>query len=169
MDCEESTVYFILHGHFFMDRCWQPGPGGPILNLTHEEHFNGGRKTEIPTIQIHVQGLELEAELTDTGCARKIHEALPIEGTGNTWGDEIYFDIGVECELDETASEVVELGDIGYWPSGRAICLFYGPAPLSHGDEIRPASPVNIIGRILGDPTILRQVRSGSGVMISSG
>jgi hypothetical protein len=84
--------------------------------------------------------------------------ALPIQASGNTWGDEIYFKISVENEV-ENGQEVVELGDLGYWPPGSAFCLFFGPTPASQGDEIRPASEVTVIGKIKGDSTVLKAFR----------
>jgi len=96
---------------------------------------------------------------------RALWDALPIEARANTWGDEIYFSIPVEAEA-ENPKEVVEMGDLGYWPPGSAFCIFFGPTPASRGDEIRPASPVNVIGRIDGDPLVFRKVRGGEEVVI---
>jgi len=110
---------------------------------------------------------EVYADLTDENpkTARALWDALPIEARANTWGDEIYFSIPVEAEA-ENPKEVVELGDLGYWPPGSAFCIFFGPTPASRGDEIRPASPVNVIGRIDGDPLVFRKVRGGEEVVI---
>ena len=66
----------------------------------------------------------------------------------------------------EDAREVVELGDLAYWPPGSAFCIFFGRTPASRGDEIRPASPVNVFGRVLGDPTVFKSVRSGTTVRV---
>lgn len=109
-----------------------------------------------------------EGELVDTDCARAIWDALPLYAEANTWGDEIYFSIPVQQNLDSTAREVVNKGDIGYWPEGPAFCIFFGPTPLSQGEEIRPASAVNIVGRIIGDPTVFRSVRRGSKISIET-
>ena len=106
-----------------------------------------------------------EATLNDGRTATAIWDALPIEGRGNTWGDEIYFTIPVTC-APESPREVVDVGDLGYWPPGSALCIFFGPTPASRGDEIRPASPVNVFGRVDGDPSIFKAVRSGSQVKI---
>jgi hypothetical protein len=84
---------------------------------------------------------------------------------GQTWGDEIYFAIPVKAK-SESPREVVELGDLAYWPPGSAFCIFYGPTPASRGDEIRPASPVNVFGHVLGDPTVFKAVRSGTTVRV---
>jgi uncharacterized protein len=109
-------------------------------------------------IRIRVGQLTMEAQLHDTPTAQKIARALPIHASFNTWGDEIYFVIPVTSELDENASEVVALGDLGYWPPGKAFCIFFGQTPMSRPGEIRPASAVNIVGRVIGDATQFKQV-----------
>jgi hypothetical protein len=89
------------------------------------------------------------AELNDTQTASAIVGALPIEARGNRWGGEIYFAIRVEVGGETGAREVVQAGEIGYWPPGSAFCIFFGRTPASEGDEIRAASAVNIVGRIV--------------------
>jgi len=119
-------------------------------------------------IRITVGKLSMEAELNDTATARKIAEALPISTSFNTWGDEIYFSIPVKAELDESAREVVDLGDLGYWPSGNAFCVFFGPTPMSSGGRIVPASAVNIVGKVLGDATVFKQVMQERQVILEA-
>ncbi len=102
------------------------------------------------------------AELSSSKTSDAIWDALPIENTVNTWGDEIYFEIPVKSTLDETAKEVVEKGELGYWPTGKAFCIFFGPTPASQGDEIRPASAVNIVGRVEGDVDVFKSIRDGT-------
>jgi uncharacterized protein len=109
-------------------------------------------------IRIRIGKLTMEAELLDTLTAQKIAGALPITASFNTWGDEIYCAIPVASELDDNAREVVELGDLGYWPPGKAFCIFFGQTPVSQPGEIRPASAVNIIGKVKGDATLFKQV-----------
>ena len=109
-------------------------------------------------IKIQIGSLSVEAELNDSATAKKVAEALPIKASFNTWGDEIYFTIPVNAELDETAREEVELGDLGYWPSGKAFCIFFGQTPMSEPGRIVPASAVNIIGRVIGDATQFKEV-----------
>jgi len=108
-------------------------------------------------ITITVGSVILEAELNDTITAGKIVDILPVRSTFNIWGDEIYFTVPVEAQLDATAKEEVEAGDLGYWPTGKAFCIFFGPTPMSSPDKIIPASAVNIIGRIIGDAKKLKQ------------
>ena len=120
----------------------------------------------MPTpIKITAGEVEIEAELNDTRSGEMIAEALPIEGQANTWGEEIYFSIEVDCP-EEDPQPTVELGDLGYWPPGSAFCMFFGQTPMSSAEEIRPASPVNIIGKMTGDLDALKAVRSGAAVVI---
>jgi hypothetical protein len=105
------------------------------------------------------------ATLNDTRTADAIWEALPIEGQANTWGDEIYFRIPIQLE-EENPCEIVSLGDLGYWPPGTAFCIFFGPTPVSSGDQIRPASPVNVFGHVDNDPRAFKQVKDGDQVRI---
>ena len=118
-------------------------------------------------IYIKSGSLQLEATLNDTDLAASLWSALPISAPANTWGDEIYFGIPVDAEL-ENAQEVVDLGDLAYWPSGRAFCVFFGPTPASRGDEIRPASAVTVIGKVDGDATILKRVQRGDSVTLGA-
>jgi len=116
-------------------------------------------------IKIKAGNVEVTAELNETKTAQAIWDALPVEGRANCWGDEIYFSIPVSLE-EEDAQGVVSMGDLGYWPPGTAFCLFFGPTPMSRGQEIRPASPVNVFGRIIGDAKVLNQVASGAEINI---
>jgi hypothetical protein len=124
--------------------------------------------TSMPrAIRITAGSVTAEAELNDSATAAAIAAALPIEATAQTWGDEIYFDIGLALTA-ETPQEVVALGELGYWPPGQAFCIFFGPTPMSRGDEIRPASPVNIVGKVGGDARAFKRVRAGSRVRIEA-
>jgi len=112
-------------------------------------------------VRIRVADRSVEAELYDTPTARLVRDNLPLKGTVNTWGDEIYFETDITASLEDAAQEVVEMGAIGYWPPGKAICIFFGPTPLSRAGEIRPYSPVNVIGKLLDDPQVFRGVPAG--------
>ena len=116
-------------------------------------------------ITITAGQVTVSAALNDTDTAAAIWDALPIEASANIWGDEIYFGIPVSA-AGELGQEVVDLGDLGYWPPGSAFCMFFGPTPMSRGDEIRPASPVTVIGNMHGDVTVLKRVPSGAPVRI---
>ena len=108
----------------------------------------------------------VEAELNDSVTGKAIYGALPIRAKGQRWGGEIYFSIPVSCELEEDSREVLEEGELGYWPPGKAFCIFFGPTPASGGDEIRAASAVNIVGRMKGDLSGLWDVPDGADVCI---
>mgnify|MGYP000569066247 CR=1 FL=1 len=118
-------------------------------------------------IRITAGSVSVTAELNDSRTAEAVWQALPIEARAATWGDEIYFAIPLSLS-EENAQETVALGDLGYWPPGKAFCIFFGPTPASRGGEIRPASPVNVLGRVLGDPTLLRAVRAGETVRVEA-
>ena len=116
-------------------------------------------------IRITAGSAAADAVLDDSATAGLIWDALPLAVAGETWGDEIYFSIPVKAK-PERPRETVDMGDLGYWPPGSAFCIFFGPTPASRGDEIRPASPVNVFGRIAGDPTVFKKVRSGTQVRV---
>ena len=117
-------------------------------------------------ITIEAGEVRAEAELNDTETAGLIWDCLPVEAGANTWGDEVYFDVPVKTGL-ENAVEVVDVGDLGYWPQGSAFCIFFGPTPMSRGSEIKPASAVNIVGKVSGDATIFRAVSDGQAIRLS--
>jgi hypothetical protein len=108
-------------------------------------------------VRINAGNIIVKATLNDSQTAEAIWQALPLRGLANLWGEEIYFSVPVHIGL-ENPQETVSRGDLAYWPDGPAICLFFGPTPLSLGDEIRPASPVNVFGRIECDVAILKKV-----------
>ena len=114
--------------------------------------------------------LELEADLSDSPTANAIADALPIETTISTWGGEHYFAIPVDAELEPDAGDLVELGDLAYWPPGSAFCIFFGQTPASRGpDDIRVASAANVFGRLRSVPVEdLRAIPSGTTVKIEA-
>jgi len=110
----------------------------------------------------------LEAEILEDKnpkTAKAIWDALPFETRASAWGDEIYFSIPVKLSA-EKAQPTVEFGDLGYWPPGQGFCIFFGPTPISRGNEIRPANPVNVFGKVKGDPKILKKVKDGDKIRI---
>ncbi|MDY6913521.1 MAG: cyclophilin-like fold protein [Planctomycetota bacterium] len=110
-----------------------------------------------------------EAELNDTPCARAIYDALPIEAAANTWGEEVYFSIPVDCELADDAREAMAVGELGYWPVGKAFCIFFGRTPASGEDSApRAASNVNPIGHIVGDVATFKTVTDGQKIVLSA-
>ncbi len=117
-------------------------------------------------IKINIEDIVLDAELFDTECAKAIANMLPIETRPNEWGDEFYFEIPVKTALDETATTKVKIGDIGYWPPGSALAIFFGKTPMSSGADPVPASEVNLVGKIIGDATILKKGKGARTIRI---
>jgi hypothetical protein len=117
-------------------------------------------------IEIVAENIKVEAELNDSSTAKKIISILPVEVSAQRWGGEIYFSIPVTAELELDSREVLQAGELGFWPTGNAFCMFFGPTPVSHGDEIRAASDVNIIGKMKSDWSKLWDVSSGSGIVV---
>ena len=117
-------------------------------------------------IQISTGNLTLTATLNDLETANQLWESLPITGRVQIWGDEIYFSIPVNVEEELDSQETVRAGAVAYWPPGSALCLFWGPTPVSAPGEIRPASAVNVVGIIDNDPTLLAQVPDGSEIVV---
>ncbi|MBN1474828.1 MAG: hypothetical protein JW914_09450 [Syntrophaceae bacterium] len=121
----------------------------------------------MPTAVKIVVGMTiLKGELFDSAYARAIIKSLPLEARPHEWGDEFYFAIPVDLSLDESATKKVNVGDIGYWPPGKALAIFFGPTPMSTGLEPVPASEVNFVGRILGDATVLRKEKEAGKIRI---
>jgi hypothetical protein len=119
-------------------------------------------------IRITAGAVSGEAEMNASGTAKKILDALPIEGRANRWGEEIYFSIPVSCGQEADARERMQVGELAYWPPGKAFCIFFGPTPASDGEEPVAASEVNVIGRIIGDAKAFGAVKSGEKVVIEA-
>ena len=107
------------------------------------------------------------AVLKENPTADAVWKALPLEARANTWGDEIYFDIPVQIKAADDASDVVNMGALGYWPLGKAFCIFFGLTPASRNNEIRAASAVNVFGSVEGDATIFKKVPHGAIIKVS--
>lgn len=117
-------------------------------------------------ILIKIDGLELKAALNQSKTAAALWNELPIKGIANRWGDEIYFSVPVEAELESDATDTLPAGSLAYWPPGNAFCIIWGPTPASHGDEPRFASPVNALGSIDDEWSKLSSVHSGETITI---
>ena len=117
-------------------------------------------------ITISIDDLCVDAELGTSATAVKIFEALPFESTANTWGDEIYFTIPVAVQQEHDARAEVEIGELAYWPMGKAFCIFFGPTPVSRDEKPRAYSPVNVFGRVLGDTTALKGIANGARIRV---
>ena len=117
-------------------------------------------------ILISAGDVSVAAELNAGPTAQEIWEALPLEGRAKFWGDEIYFEIPVAAGAEPEARAEVEVGELGYWPMGSAFCIFFGPTPISVDERPRAYSPVNILGRVLGDADQFRGVKAGASVRL---
>jgi len=107
-------------------------------------------------IKIYINDLEFKGELNDTDTAKKIYDILPLRKQGRFWGNEIYFPIPMAVK-NENPTEVLEIGDLAYWPRGNGFCIFYGQTPASTDKRPRPANPVTKVGKMKGD---LEQLKS---------
>ncbi len=119
-------------------------------------------------VTITAGAVVVEAELFDTITAEKITAALPIEGSVNRWGGEIYFTVPVDADAESDGRDVLCAGELGYWPPGKAFCVFFGPTPASSGDEIRAASNVNVFGKVTGDISLLWDIDDGAKVIVEA-
>jgi len=119
-------------------------------------------------IKIIAENVQVEAELNDGPTAKSIMNILPIEASAQRWGGEIYFSISIEAELEEDSRDVLEAGELAYWPPGNAFCIFFDPTPASQGNDIRAASAVNVIGKMKGDWSELRDVPDGGRITIKT-
>lgn len=120
-------------------------------------------------VRIRVESVgSVEAELMEEKnpkTVKAILEALPFQSKVKRWGDEVYFTIPVSLGEENSQTEV-EVGDLGYWPEGRCFCIFFGRTPASEGDKPVAASPVNVFGKVRGDPTVFRKVKSGETIRV---
>jgi len=119
-------------------------------------------------IKITAGVVKVDAQLNDGPTAKLIAKALPIKAQGLRWGGEIYFPIPVKTKFEPGSRDILEAGELGYWPAGNAFCIFFGPTPASAGDEIRAASDVNIVGKVKGDLSKLWDVPDGADILIEA-
>ena len=128
-----------------------------------------GIKDNIIVIEIGSVG-PVEVMLTgeNPSTARALVDALPAESAVSTWGDEVYFEMPLSHDAEDARAEV-EVGDVAWWPAGSCLCLFFGPTPASPGDAPVAASPVNVIGRVVGDPRALQGAADGERIVVSKG
>ena len=121
----------------------------------------------MPTpVIIKIGDVKLEAELNDSPSSEKLKELLPLEFSMSRWGDEYYGDCGIKTELSREARDVMEVGELAVWPTGRALCIFFGPTPASEGDEPRAVSPVNSVGRVISGIEGLKKLGSSVHVKV---
>lgn len=109
----------------------------------------------------------MTATLRDTPTTEKLRGVLPCESRANIWGDEVYFEIPMATSLESDAQQVVEPGTVGFWVEGNCLAIPFGPTPISQGEECRLAAKVNLLGKVEGDPKILKGVQEGDAVKVS--
>ena len=95
--------------------------------------------------------IKFTAVARDTPTAKLILDALPIQSSAQTWGEEVYFSTSVNAELESDARDIVNLGEIAFWVEGSCIAIGFGPTPISQNDEIRLAAATNIWADAEGD------------------
>jgi hypothetical protein len=119
------------------------------------------------SMKIKIKNINLEVELTNKNpiTVEKILEALPIESSTNRWGDEIYFETDVEIE-EENPQQEVEIGDVTYWPPGKAICIFFGRTPVSTSNKPKAYSAVNVFGKVVKNLELLKKIRDDEKVEV---
>ncbi len=117
-------------------------------------------------IRISVGSVSLEAELKTSKTAEAIYAALPVETALNTWGEEFYFRIPGVQDHRETATTQVTVGDLAYWGAGGVLAIFFGRTPMSVGPDPVPADRVNVVGRIVGDASLLRQAMEAKRIRV---
>jgi len=116
-------------------------------------------------IRIKIGGVIALGELYETKTADAIWQALPLRSNIHTWGEEIYFSIPLKMEL-EAGQEVVDLGNLAYWPPGNAFCIFFGPTPVSRPGEVRAASAVDVFGSLVDNPKVFKKVKDGEKIVV---
>jgi len=119
-------------------------------------------------IKIRVGTVEATAHLLDTPTADAIWGALPLTFSVSRWGKELYGGIPVQVEEEANASDLVQKGDLAYWPPGNAFCIFFGPTPASQGDEARAASAVNVFGQVEGDYSQFEKVSGSATITVET-
>ena len=106
--------------------------------------------------------IELD-DISSPKTCKSILDSLPFSTNAHVWGEEIYTDESPITQAEENAKDLVDLNDVAYWPSGKAICLFFGPTPIGKKGEIKPYSPVNIIGKIINaDKLVIKNFKEGT-------
>ncbi|MGM0365629.1 MAG: cyclophilin-like fold protein [Actinomycetota bacterium] len=103
--------------------------------------------------------------LNESKTAEKLKSILPVKSEAQVWGNEIYFSIPLEHELEQ-GEEILEVGDIAYWPPGNAFCIFFGRTPASTDRKPRAAGPVTVLGHISDSKDVgrLKKIKQGDPV-----
>ena len=115
---------------------------------------------------LRINGKSLNLFLKETETAEKIYNAVPINSSINTWGEEIYFNTNLSINREKEAKAVVDFGEIAFWTEGSAIAIGYGKTPVSSGDEIRLASPCNIWANADFDKSFFGDINDGDKISL---
>lgn len=118
-------------------------------------------------IRIAVGDLNIDGELNDTACARALARILPLTADFRVWGDELHFDVPLEGELAPRPDKSVSVGDLGFWAEGRTLCIFFGPTPMSAGEEPVSAVPVTVVGRLQHVEELRTRKKTGEITMLA--
>ena len=116
---------------------------------------------------VKLDDIEIKVKIDDSITADKLWDSLPLESVGTLWGEEVFFRTDISASLDNNSKLVVELGDVGYWPPNKAMCIFYGKTPASTDHEIRPASAVNVFGKVVDDIEKLKKVKEDCDILVT--
>jgi hypothetical protein len=119
-------------------------------------------------IKLTARGVDIAAELRDTPTAEAIYRCLPIRSKARTWGEEVYFPVPVSADLEPDARALVEAGELAYWVGGECVAIGSGRTPVSQGDEIRLAAPINIWADALDDVRRLSAIRHGDEILLQA-
>jgi hypothetical protein len=117
-------------------------------------------------IRISWDNGEVFGVLTDTPTTKKLLEALPCSSSANTWGEEVYFSTPVRVVLEADAQQVVPPGTICFWVEGQSLAIPFGPTPISQGNECRLVTKVNLLGKLEGNPRVLKSIRDGDKIRV---
>ena len=118
-------------------------------------------------LTIAVGDIPIRVALRATPTADALWRAAPFEARARTWGEEVYFATPVGAKREPDARDVIAAGEIAFWVEGDAIAIGFGPTPVSRGDEIRLAAPVNIWGDALDDVRALKKARDGAKITVA--
>ncbi len=117
-------------------------------------------------IEVKVGAVTLEIQLNNSETAAQLFSKLPIRSRAKRWGDEVYFSTPVDMDIAQDAKEFVEVGDVAFWPPDNALCLFFGPTPCSSNGQPKAASAVNMVGKLLGEVSLLKAVTDNAQVEV---
>ena len=110
---------------------------------------------------------EFELRLAASLAADVFSDALPLELEAKRWGDMFYGSVPADS-LDLSAEGVssMQMGDLAYWPPGRALCIFFGSTPPSPGLTPQLGSSGVVLGRLTGNVSALRNLGSKTRIII---